>query len=78
MMEEVSRLVAAPDSSCLSSAKLLSPPVVRFRVGSMGYPAVSQADARRLRDRAKKALSDSFDPARHTNNATTTMTHLRP
>ncbi|MDO5630526.1 MAG: integrase arm-type DNA-binding domain-containing protein [Paracoccus sp. (in: a-proteobacteria)] len=35
------------------------------------YPAVRLADARALRDRAKKALADGIDPARHTNIATT-------
>lgn len=31
------------------------------------YPKVSLADARALRDRAKKALSDGIDPAQNTN-----------
>lgn len=31
------------------------------------YPKVSLADARALRDRAKKALADGIDPAKHTN-----------
>lgn len=31
------------------------------------YPTVSLADARALRDRAKKALADGIDPAKHTN-----------
>lgn len=35
------------------------------------YPKVSLADARALRDRAKKALDDGIDPARNTNSATT-------
>ena len=29
------------------------------------YPKVTLADARALRDRAKKALADGIDPARH-------------
>ncbi|AUH34649.1 tyrosine-type recombinase/integrase [Paracoccus tegillarcae] len=35
------------------------------------YPKVSLADARALRERAKKALSDGIDPARNTHSATT-------
>lgn len=35
------------------------------------YPKVSLADARALRERAKKALADGIDPARNTNSATT-------
>ena len=35
------------------------------------YPKVTLADARALRDRAKKALADGIDPARHDTITTT-------